>query len=104
MTEFESTTFGAVILLAEKLGATPINKHPECWECQIDEQWWIAVNPHNQARECSQGVPVEPLHCYVEFNGWPAGVFSPFGGEFAAGELANEQTFVEALQRRAVKS
>jgi len=32
---------------------------------------------------------VPPFNCYVEFNGWPAGVFNPFGGIIAAGELAN---------------
>lgn len=42
---------------------------------------------------------VPAFHCYVEFNGWPAGLLSPYDGTFAAGEAANEETFIAALEQ-----
>lgn len=83
----------------------PLNKHPGCWTHQVDERWWIAVNGHHEwkpaesAKGCSAGAPfmVGPFNCYVEYYGWPAGYFDPFGGTIAAGEGANEATFVAAL-------
>jgi len=84
--------------LAEKDGAAPLNKHAGCWERRIDEHWWIAVNGREEEISCSKGAAVPPFNCYVEFNGWPAGVFNPFGGIIAAGELANEETFAAALE------
>ena len=77
-----------------------------CWYVAIDEQWEIAVNGHDEALPCSQfrqhagtSVSVEPFHCYVVYNGWPAGILSPAGGEIAAGESANLQTLCEALRK-----
>lgn len=92
--------------LATKDGAIPLNKHDGVWTRQIGEHWWIAVNGHDETLPASSpdgassGVPfdVEPFHCYVEYNGWPAGVFTPMGGTFAAGEAGNEETFVAALE------
>jgi hypothetical protein len=78
----------------------PMNCFEECWEEQIDEHWWIAGNGHNYPVECSKGVEVQSFHVYVEFNGWPAGVINPFDGVLAAGELANEETFIAALKEK----
>ena len=87
--------------LAAMLGVAPLNKVKGCWECQIDKQWWIAVNGHNEAIKASNDIEVEPFNCYVEFNGFPAGAFNPMGGGFlAAGELANEDTFIKAIEDR----
>ena len=33
----------------------------------------------------------------VWYQGWLAGLFTPFGGVFAAGEGANEDTFLAAI-------
>lgn len=38
------------------------------------------------------------LQVRVSFNGWPAGVIDPNGGIIAAGEIANEDTFIEAVE------
>ena len=39
---------------------------------------------------------------YVEYNGFPAGLLTPMGdGCIAAGEAANEDTFIAALRRAA---
>ena len=93
--------FAAVAELGNALGAGPLNKHPECWECVIDERWKIAVNGHAEPKKCSlSGLPIEPFHCFIEYNGWPAGLMNPYGGTIAAGEGANEHTFIEAVRAR----
>ena len=70
-------------------------------EKEIDEQWWIAINPHDEKLKCSHGPVVEPFTMYVEFNGWPAGIVTMNGGMFAAGSAANEDAFIDALKRAA---
>ena len=76
----------------------PVNQYPGCWEVQVDP-WWIAFNGHDEARACSKGPRVDPYHCYVEYNGLPAGIFNPRGGVIASAEGADESAFIEALER-----
>lgn len=85
---------------AHTLGMIPVNQVEECWEQQVDENWWIAVNGHKEVVECSRGIRVQPFTCYVEFNGWPAGIIHAYGGVLAAGDAANEDTFVAALREK----
>lgn len=87
--------FVAIIRLAEKLGVKSIKDLPGLWELAIDEHWKIRVNGHKEEIDA-----IPPFHCAVEFNGWPAGLFSPQGGVIAAGDCANERTFIEACERR----
>lgn len=89
--------FGRLVELALATGATSIKDLPGCWEHDVDGRWWVAVNAHGEPVKCSHGVEVEPFRAYVEFDGWPAGVLTPDGGEFAAGSEANEDTFIAAL-------
>lgn len=92
--------------LAAKDGAIPLNKNPGCWTRAIGKEWWVAINGHPEPQKASspngasagQAFTVEPFHCYVEFNGWPAADFTPYGGAFAAGEAANEEAFVAAVE------
>lgn len=105
MNELDKPVCVAIDKVAElsiALGVAPINNLDGCWEHQVDSHWWIALNGHKEPIKTSKGVEVEPFSCYVEFNGWPAGIFNPFGGGFAAGELANEDTFIEALEKAIV--
>ena len=90
--------FSKLCELCIALGQAPANKHLGCWEHQVNAQWAIAFNAHPEPKACSMGVTVEPFHCYVQFNGWPAGVFNPYGGQIAAGEGANEDAFLAALE------
>jgi hypothetical protein len=80
------------------VGAAPINKFDGCWEHQIDERWWIAMNGHKQERLTSEGDRVLPYSCFIKYNGWPAGILDFGGGIIAAGEGANENTFIAALE------
>jgi hypothetical protein len=88
----------AIVNLAGVLGVENITALPGCWEHQIDDQWWLALNGKKTPTKCSHGAEVPPFHFYVEFNGWPAGIFSIRGdGEFAAGSAANEDMFIAAV-------
>lgn len=97
--------FEALCELCMALGEAPANKHPDCWECKVDERWSIAFNCHKEPKRSSlSDVVVQPFNCYVQYNGWPAGVFDPTGGVIAAGEGANEDTFIAALKERTAKA
>ena len=79
--------------LALALGVESYTTLPACWEHQVDEHWLIKVNGH---KETIDGI--EPAWMMVWFNGWPAGSVHPvLGGVIAAGEIANEDTFIAAL-------
>ena len=85
--------FSKVAELAIALGVEGINKLPGCWEHQVDEHWRIHVNGH---MELVDGI--KPYEMMVWFNGWPAGIVHPvLGGVIAVGEIANEDTFIAAL-------
>jgi hypothetical protein len=90
----------AVIRLHKAMEAKPLADIPECWEVEIDDRWFIAANGHTEKIRCSKGVTVDPFYFYVEFNGWPAGMVSPAGGEFAAGAEANTDTFIKAINEK----
>ena len=63
----------------------------------VDKQWEFAVAGKEKVK--LNDTELEPYHFAIWFNGWPAGIGNPYGGEIAAGELANETTFLEALKR-----
>lgn len=96
--------FGFIGKLAAVLGVRDINQLPGCWEHAIDEHWWIAINGHREMAQTSKGDDVAPFHCWVEFNGWPAGYFDVIGGTLAAGEAANENAFIAALKAAITKA
>lgn len=94
--------------LNKALGAPRACDVEGCWEHQIDEHWFVAVNGHKEEQALKRsnggGVTVPPFHFYLEFNGWPAGFLTPFGGTMAAGEAANEQTLIAALDAAIAKA
>lgn len=95
-----SQTFLVIADLANAMGVSPINKLPGLWEVELDERWRIWVNAKTEKLKTARGVEVMPFHCYVEFNGWPAGTFSPYGGVIAAGSVANEEALLVALRAK----
>lgn len=97
-------SFAEIVELATRLGVTDIVKLPGCWEHKVDEHWFFALNAHEDERlttETATPQKVPPGQVYVEFNGWPAGIFGIDGGIIAAGALANEDTFIKALKASA---
>ncbi|MCI0366684.1 MAG: hypothetical protein L0219_22705 [Phycisphaerales bacterium] len=87
-----------VAKLAARAGVGDGTGLPGCWEYQIDDQWWIAVNCHSEQKTTSHGQTVPPIHCVIEYNGWPAGLINPYEGIIAAGSGANEDSFIAALK------
>ena len=94
--------FDAIVEMSDRLKVYRIGDLPGCWEYQIDEAWWIAVNGHKEPvsvfRPQHPGVPVSvpPFTAYIEYNGWPAGLIDPARGTMAAGEGANQDAFMAA--------
>ena len=84
--------------LAEKDKVGPLNKLPALWVRQLDDKWLLVANGHRQSLKYNN-VAVPPFHFYVEFDGWPAGMFDAYDGCIAAGSAANEETFIAALER-----
>jgi hypothetical protein len=83
------------------LGDAPINKCPNCWECVIDERWKLACNPHREPKHCSFAhIEIPAGHFYAEYNGWPAGLFSPYDGTFSAAGAANPEAFMDAIEAK----
>ena len=99
------TILECIAELAESAGVAPLDG--KVWEYQVDEQWWFAINGNKNPRGCSRlakhegtASEIPPFCIYVEFNGWPAGLFHPIhGGQFAAGSAANEGAFIRALEQ-----
>jgi hypothetical protein len=89
--------FVRLVELGIALKIAPLPQHPACWEHQVDQRWWICLNGHKESKRNSDGFDVPSFECVVKYNGWPAGMFGPGGGIIAAGEGANESTFIEAL-------
>ena len=95
---------GRISVLFERLvdlmlvrGFSNIKDLPGCAEIRIDERWQVAVNGHSEATKCSHGPEIPAYAAYVQCNGWPAGIITPYGGVVAAGKLANEATLLEAI-------
>ena len=91
MTEMPEV-YAKIVDYAKHVGAESINELDGLWEAEIDEKWKVKVNGHNFDVE-----KVPPFHALVFFNGWPAGIFGLDGGFFAAGEAANEDSFIAAV-------
>ena len=95
----------AFALLADllvKSGATRLDLRPGAYEIVIDERWKAVINAHAEpVLWGSASIP--PYHAALEYNGWPAGLMAANGGVIAAGECANEDTFIAAVKAAIAK-
>lgn len=89
--------FALAMELAIARKMPPANTVEGCMQISVDERWHITFNGHRTAQDY-EGMTLEPFHSSVTYNGWPAGIFSPFGGMIAAGSGANEHTLITALK------
>ncbi len=73
------------------------------WKRVLDAHWtfWVNGNPETGKGGTDDLHDIPPYDCYVEFNGWPAGLFSIVTGEgcLAAGSLANYDSFCQGLKK-----
>lgn len=94
----DENLFVLVAMLARKLGKSPLNNR--LFIHRIDKSWNIVVNGCRIAKGFKE-YSVPPGHCLVEFDGWPAALFSPHGGFFKGVEgshQATEKAFIRALK------
>jgi len=65
-------------------GESPINVLPGCWYIALDGTPTVEVwmNGHREAMTTQAGVTVEPFNAYIEYNGFPWCICTPFGGNF----------------------
>ena len=93
--------FGLIMDLAEHDGITYFpDQMSGLWVRKIDANWTIILNGQRTPR-MHGAIEVQPYHCWVEWNGWPAGIIGPFGGTLAAhpdDEGANEDHLIRALK------
>jgi hypothetical protein len=69
-------------------------------EVAIDDHWFLAVTGKDGARlgHPDWKIDMDPYTWAVWWNGFIAGIGTPFSGEIAAGEGANEETLSAALK------
>lgn len=81
----------------------PLNEADGCVHVDIDSRWHISFNSHQTNHPSRDGFELEPFHGAVTFNGWPAGIFTPISGTIAAGESANENALIAAIDAAIAK-
>jgi hypothetical protein len=89
------------------LGVKNIKDFEGAWIQKVDDQWIFAVNGKDEALEVRPegtiGASLKFGHAAIWFNGWLAGIITPYSGEFAAGSAANEDSFIAALDAAIAK-
>jgi|GEM_PF-2935093 len=69
------------------------------YQREIGQHWRIVFNGSGETRaEDARAPKLPPFAVYIEFNGWPAGIIDPSGGIIAAGDAANEDAFIAAIE------
>lgn len=77
--------FAGIMALGLKDKSPPIPELPDRTFRRQIGNWHVEV--------CSDDYQAKVTWC-----GWPAGIITPNGGVIAAGECANEDTFIEAIE------
>ena len=94
--------FEAIVQVAYALGIRDIKRFPNGWHYKLDDAWEWVVNgtkvPIDVMPQGTMGCMVPSFCAAVFYHGWLAGVFSPYGGAFAAGDGANKETFLAAVR------
>ena len=92
-------------LISLIVGKSLIELPDKKWTGNIDDNWIIAI--HANKGETIKFEPKGTIGCSVTwgvlvvwFNGWLAGLLDPYGGTIAAGEAANEDVFIEAIENK----
>lgn len=102
-----SAAFVAAVEACGRLDPTPIRQRPgEVAEFSVGG-WHVAINASDAEAELGpqdgMRCAIPPKHVGAWWNGFLAGIFSAHGGTIAAGALANEDTFIEAMNGLALR-
>jgi len=82
----------------------PISRVEGAWEHAFTRggnEWKVSVNGHRfpVPDTDAPGAEIRPFEAHVRFNGWPFAILNPYGGGvIGAGEAANEDTCIAALE------
>ena len=76
-------------------GYEALPDYPGVLSMKLDDERW-KIECHAQKNQEIHGL--QPYVMRVLWNDWPAGMMTPIGGAIAAGELANEDTLIAALE------
>lgn len=97
-------SFAKVVNLGLELGFEEICNLEGAMIMDVDENWAVALNGHEEPVDVPQkggcmGVSaLPPFTIAIFWNGWIAGMVNVHDGAIAFGELANEDTFIEAVE------
>lgn len=74
--------FSLVVQIAYDSGERNLKEsHKDrCWEKDIGNGWFVAINANDHNVECSRGGSIPPYSCYGEHNGMPAFLTDAAGG------------------------
>lgn len=97
--------FDLAVELSLAMGFQNINELDGPCVIEIDKRWKFAINGKDKPVEVSipdsMGIEsLEPFHMAIFFNGWLAGLLTPAGGTMCAGEAANEDSFIAAVNSK----
>lgn len=79
-----------------KQGYENLRTYPGILKIHPDDRW--TIEGHAQADKEIDGLPA--FNFRLSYNGWPAGIIDAAGGIIAAGEAANEETFIKCVRER----
>lgn len=94
----DENLFVMVALLAKKMGKTPLNHR--LFIHRLDPNWTVVINGCD-IEKGFKDYRIPPGHCLVEYDDWPAGLFTPHGGFFKQNPEypeANEKAFIRAIK------
>lgn len=110
MEETISEAFVKVVDLCLALGYENIAARPDALVLKIDDNWTIAMHGHKEPMDVPEGkgcMGIKGLPgCAVAiwWNGWIAGMVNAGDGAIAFGEMANEDTFIAAVEAATAKA
>lgn len=97
----EDNLFVMVAQLAKRLGKGPLQHR--LFIHRMNPHWTVVVNGCGIPKGFKE-YTIDPGFCFVEYKEWPAGLFTPYGGQFVKNEEASEDIFRGLLKDAIAKA